>query len=137
MLRWIPTALSLGALAACHVPVRVPSFADGLTQGSRVPMGGAPVATAAAPSLGHATSAPARDRHGSDGARAATRVPGLDGTDPRADGNRAPSSGQLFLFADPRLGFEQEPEPTNQRQDPAESRWSDFLPLGRDRKSVV
>jgi hypothetical protein len=132
VLRWIPTALSLGALAACHVPVRVPSFADGLTQGSRAPIAGLPIAIAATSSPTLATSSPARGRNGSDAEGGAVGVPALDGTALRSDGSSAPSSGQMFLFADPRLGFGQDPEPANKRQDPAESRWSDFLPLGRD-----
>ncbi|HEX5051192.1 MAG TPA: hypothetical protein VFZ65_05435 [Planctomycetota bacterium] len=129
-------ACGIAALAGCEVATGVQTPAAG---GQPRPFG-PPVAlpvTSTPGSLAPARTGTSTSRElgprvaageGAGASRGASR-----GAAPEAlFGERPPPAGRVDFFVDPALVWQQEPQQPGARQEPAESRWSDFLPIGRD-----
>jgi hypothetical protein len=126
----------LGVLGACRVPVTVP----GLAAGAPGPFGSRSAAAAARESERTTASSAigadrrldrsGRDRAGGDVPVARPAAGDLDDPTPTR------GAGRLSLYADPALAFawqdETASDPPQEPKASKESRWSDFLPLGRE-----
>ena len=137
----VARCLFLVALAGCRVPLQTPSVFGGTAPGAcGLPAAGATAAFAGSVASSRAaadpvaradpfrTSPPERagaDRTWTDRSRAGPDAPGPDDV-------ALAESGRLNLFADPGLVWMAQDPQAQEPQQPAESRWSDFLPLGRE-----
>jgi len=123
VMRRVTTAICFVMLVGCRVPVHVQSVADAPSAAH-----GVPAPRAASPA--RAVPVPIDGARGASGGRDAAGVRVPDGLD--FDTANMGSMPRLELYADPSLGaFQQDPQ-APARQEPAEPRWSDFLPIGRE-----
>lgn len=123
--RWFAAA-GIAALAGCHAPLHVGSTASEGLRPFPTPPPEPSRSRAAATAPGSGPGAVPARAPAEAGSGAAATLP----WSPR----QAPDSGRFDLFVDPMLGaFAQDPAtPQEPARDARESRWSDFLPLGRD-----
>ena len=125
------------ALAGCHVPMRPQSFASETVPGAH----GRPALVASPAAAGSISAPPASANRAATASSHRSSAIGDVRSDSSAsdcaqdldDVAKPESGGRFNLFANPALAWDaQDPQAENAPLQPRESRWSDFLPIGRE-----